>query len=51
MGSKSQLIEVKKALADKYARLAKVAKSRPKQKKFLHMAQAHRRQAERLLQH
>jgi hypothetical protein len=45
----SKLAQTKTALADKYYNLAKVAKSKPKQNRFLHHADKYRRQAEDLL--
>lgn len=43
------LAEVKLALARKYERLAKVAKSQPKRQQMIYKAVAYRRQAEKLL--
>lgn len=40
----SKLAEVKSALAEKYARLAKVAKSRGRKRKWAHKAEVYRRQ-------
>ena len=45
---KTKLAETKLALARKYERLAKVAKSLPKQKTYAHRAEKYRRQAEML---
>lgn len=42
---KANLIEVKLALADKYAHLAKVVKSKPRQANYLHHSEKFRRQA------
>ena len=42
---KAKLVQVKLQLAAKYERLAKVAKSKPKQKTYLHQADKHRHQA------
>jgi hypothetical protein len=39
---------VKRALADKYQSLAKSAKSKDKQKEYLHNAEKYRSQAEKL---
>jgi hypothetical protein len=41
-----KLAELKSRLAAKYERLARVAKSQPKKKAFLHKAESYRRQAE-----
>lgn len=42
------LVEVKQALADKYIRLARVAKSEAKKQHYLYRAARYRRQAEHL---
>ncbi len=44
----TDLSKVKLALVAKYEQLAKVASSKVKKKKFLHMAGVYRRQAEEL---
>jgi hypothetical protein len=46
--SQEKLIQVKTALADKYARLARAAKGKPKQKTYLFQSDKYRRQAKRL---
>ncbi len=45
-----KLAQTKRALAEKYENLAKLAGSQPKRKKFLHSAEKYRRQAEQLSQ-
>jgi len=48
MGKKetaAKLAETKTALAEKYAHLAKVAGSKPKQNRYLHHAEKYRREA------
>ncbi len=45
---RANLRDVKLALAKKYEHLAKVVKSKPRQKKWLHQAEKFRRQAEDL---
>jgi len=46
----AKLIQTKKALAEKYERLAKASKSRPKQKTLLRHAEHYRRQVADLAQ-
>ena len=46
---RAKLIQVKLALAAKYENLAKVVKSKPRQKTWLHQAEKFRRQAQDLL--
>jgi hypothetical protein len=43
-----RLVQVKLALAQKYERQARVARSVPKRQKFIHRAEKLRRQAEQL---
>jgi hypothetical protein len=43
-----QLVKVKQALSEKYFRLAKICKSRPKRATFLHHAESYRLQAEQV---
>lgn len=45
---RSRLAEVKSALAEKYERLAKVARSQTKKRKLLHKVKVFRRQVEEL---
>ena len=45
-----KLIQTKKALAEKYERLAKASRSRPKQKTLMRHAEHYRRQAADLAQ-
>ncbi len=43
-----KLVQVKLALAEKYARLARLARSQPRQRSYLRHADQFRRQAEKL---
>ena len=43
--SSAKLAQVKLALAEKYEHLASIAKSKPRRKVWLRVAQKHRRQA------
>lgn len=45
---RAKLVQVKLALAAKYENLAKVVKSKPRQKTWLHQAEKFRRQAKDL---
>ena len=47
-GQKTKLVQTKLNLAAKYKSLAKIAKSKPKQTKFLYQAERYRRQAQEL---
>lgn len=46
--TQERLAKTKQALYEKYVRLAKVCKSRPKRAKLLHHAESYRTQAEQL---
>ena len=48
MGTAAKLVQTKTALAEKYYHLAKVAKSKPKQDRYLYHAEKYRRQVEDL---
>ncbi len=47
-GQKTNLVQTKLNLAAKYQRLAKIAKSKPKRKKFNYQAERYRHQAQEL---